>query len=61
MQSTITREAVFSLREVVAALKAAYPNHAVVAALPQPDDAKALEALRVGATKSALTLTWKVA
>ena len=56
MQMTPTRRAVFSMKEVIAALKYTYPDAIGVALLP--DDLRAAKEVSVGGTKDALTITW---
>lgn len=58
MQMTLTRRAVFSIREVIVALKHAYPDQVAVQMLPVDVNSTAAKNVQITATNSSLTIQW---
>lgn len=58
MQMTLTRRVVFSIREVIVALKHAYPDQVAVQMLPVDVTSTAAKNVQITATKSSLTIQW---
>lgn len=58
MQMTLTRRAVFSMREVIVALKHAYPDQVAVQMLPVDVNSTAAKNVQITATNSSLTIQW---
>lgn len=58
MQMTLTRRAVFSMREVIVALKHAYPDQVAVQMLPDSATSADVKNVQITATNSSLTIQW---
>lgn len=58
MQMTLTRRVVFSIREVIVALKHAYPDQVAVQMLPVDVNSTAAKNVQITATNSSLTIQW---
>lgn len=58
MQMTLTRRTVFSMREVIVALKHAYPDQVAVQMLPVDVNSTAAKNVQITATNSSLTIQW---
>ena len=58
MQMTLTRRVVFSIREVIVALKHAYPDQVEVQMLPDNATRTDVKHVQITATNSAMTFQW---
>lgn len=58
MQMTLTRRVVFSIREVIVALKHAYPDQVEVQMLPDNATRTDVKHVRITATNSTMTFQW---
>ena len=58
MQMTLTRRTVFSMKEVIVALKHAYPDQVAVQMLPVDVNSTAAKNVQITATNSSLTIQW---
>lgn len=58
MQMTLTRRVVFSIREVIVALKHAYPDQVEVQMLPDNATRTDVKHVQITATNSTMTFQW---
>ena len=58
MQMTLTRRVVFSIREVIVALKHAYPDQVEVQMLPDNATRTDVTHVQITATNAAMTFQW---
>lgn len=58
MQMTLTRRAVFTIREVIVALKHAYPDQVAVQMLPDNATSTDVKNVQITATNFAMTFQW---
>ena len=58
MQMTLTRRVVFSIREVIVALKHAYPDQVEVQMLPDNATRTDVKHVQITATNSSMTFQW---
>ena len=58
MQMTLTRRAVFSMKEVIVALKHAYPDQVEVQMLPDNATRTDVKHVQITATNSTMTFQW---